>query len=98
MRTLFLKERAKRFIAAFVVFAAFFCICFLHRVYAKDADTETVRVGYYENEVFQEGAGEGTVFTVTLTLKNCEPHKNPEDSMEKRKAVLDGMNARLSKP
>ena len=63
MRTLFLKERAKRFIAASIVFAAFFCICFLHRVYAKDADTETVRVGYYENEVFQEGAGEGLVKT-----------------------------------
>jgi len=60
MRTLFLKERAKRFIAASVEFAAFFGICFLHRVYAKDVDTETVRVGYYENEVFQEGAGEVT--------------------------------------
>ena len=25
------------------------------------AETEVVRVGYYENEVFQEGAGEGEV-------------------------------------
>ena len=26
-----------------------------------DTDSETVRVGYYENEVFQEGAEEGAV-------------------------------------
>ena len=33
--------------------------CFPGSVFADDA--ETVRVGYYENEVFEEGAGEGKV-------------------------------------
>ena len=32
-------------------------------VYAGDDETKTVRVGYYENEVFQEGAEEGAVKT-----------------------------------
>jgi len=31
--------------------------------YAGESETKTVRVGYYENEVFQEGAQEGTVKT-----------------------------------
>ncbi len=31
--------------------------------YADTDDSKTVKVGYYENEVFQEGAGEGTVKT-----------------------------------
>ena len=35
--------------------------CLVHPVTAKAAATETVRVGYYENEVFQEGAREGAV-------------------------------------
>ena len=30
---------------------------------ASDSDSQTVRVGYYENEVFQEGAQEGSVKT-----------------------------------
>lgn len=40
------------------------CIAFPCPVCAEDAkDGETVRVGYYENEVFQEGAQEGAVKT-----------------------------------
>ena len=30
---------------------------------AEEPDTPTVRIGYYENEVFQEGAAEGAVKT-----------------------------------
>ena len=39
------------------------CMVFLCPGCAEAAaqDEETVRVGYYENEVFQEGAGEGAV-------------------------------------
>ncbi len=32
-------------------------------VYADEADEKKVRVGYFENEIFQEGAGEGLVKT-----------------------------------
>lgn len=63
MRTLFLVVRAKKYIAVTLGMAALLCICFLSSVYAKDAESETVRVGYYENEVFQEGAGENLVKT-----------------------------------
>lgn len=47
----------------FILFAcAIFAMigCFSVAVYANTR-TERVRVGYYENEVFQEGAGEGKV-------------------------------------
>ena len=30
-------------------------------VSAEESETKTVRVGYYENEVFEEGAQDGTV-------------------------------------
>lgn len=33
------------------------------RVYAADIQQEPVKVGYYENEVFEEGADEGAVKT-----------------------------------
>ena len=33
------------------------------KVCAEDTDAPTVRIGYYENEVFQEGAAEGAVKT-----------------------------------
>ncbi|MCR4909198.1 MAG: transporter substrate-binding domain-containing protein [Lachnospiraceae bacterium] len=44
----------------FVCAAMFMIGCFPAVAYA-DTKAETVRVGYYENEVFQEGAGEGEV-------------------------------------
>jgi len=44
-----------------IPFACVFLL-FFHSVYAyAGQDNEVVRVGYYENEVFQEGAGEGEV-------------------------------------
>ena len=45
---------------------AFVCACacaFPTAAYASSDDKTTVRVGYYENEVFQEGAQEGAVRT-----------------------------------
>ncbi len=40
-----------------------FCIIMPAAVYAAEDEPEIVRVGYYENEVFQEGAAEGAVKT-----------------------------------
>ena len=40
-----------------------FTLQFLTAVAYAESDAETVRVGYYENEVFQEGAEEGAVKT-----------------------------------
>ena len=51
----------KRFpAAAFFACILLFIFCPAARA---DAGTETVRVGYYENEIFQEGAQEGAVKT-----------------------------------
>lgn len=36
-------------------------ICCFPAVTYADQENKKVRVGYYENEVFQEGAGEGEV-------------------------------------
>ena len=44
-----------------VVFAV--CILFAVPAFAEEEEPETVRVGYYENEVFQEGGREGAVKT-----------------------------------
>ena len=38
-------------------------IIFPVRAFAVDDKSVTVKVGYYENEVFQEGAGQGFVKT-----------------------------------
>ncbi len=38
-------------------------ILFPARIFAVDNNSETVKVGYYENEVFQEGAKQGSVKT-----------------------------------
>lgn len=62
MRTLFW-ERVKLYIEVSLITALLFCAGFINSVYAKDPDAETIRVGYYENEVFQEGAGEDLVKT-----------------------------------
>ncbi len=51
----------KRFPAA-AFFACILLFIFCPAAHA-DAGTETVRVGYYENEIFQEGAQEGAVKT-----------------------------------
>ena len=36
-------------------------IVFPTRAFAAGNNSKTVKVGYYENEVFQEGAGQGAV-------------------------------------
>ncbi len=51
--------RMKRSLFAALLLAA----CFAYTVMAGEAGNDTVRVGYYENEVFQEGAGEDLVKT-----------------------------------
>ena len=52
-------SRAAVFISLLLFAAVFFGV----PAYAQGSGTETVRVGYYENEVFQEGAQEGAVRT-----------------------------------
>ncbi len=47
----------------FVVCAVLILLSVLPVAAYADSGSETVRVGYYENEVFQEGAGEGAVKT-----------------------------------
>ena len=53
----------------FLMIISFICMMLAATVvpsgaaYADDSETRTVRVGYYENEVFQEGAEDGTVKT-----------------------------------
>jgi hypothetical protein len=46
-----------------VLFVCAFCFALFSFSYDTNAssDEEIVRVGYYENEIFQEGAGEGEV-------------------------------------
>ena len=48
---------------AFLACVVLVLITALPGLASADADTKTVRVGYYENEVFQEGAQEGAVKT-----------------------------------
>ena len=47
----------------FFVCAIMVMFAFLPAIAYADTETKTVRVGYYENEVFQEGAREGAVKT-----------------------------------
>ena len=52
-----LPARRLIYLACMIIFAA----CVLPAAAYADAKPEAVRVGYYENEVFEEGAGEGKV-------------------------------------
>ena len=50
-------DRAKRILLSVFLFLLVVSgLCF-----PVHADDETVRVGYYENEVFEEGASEGAI-------------------------------------
>lgn len=51
----------KKLLLGLISLACALMIWFLPAVVYADMETEVVRVGYYENEVFQEGAGEGEV-------------------------------------
>ena len=53
--------RYKMPLLSLIPLACAIMIWFLPAVTYADTETEIVRVGYYENEVFQEGAGEGEV-------------------------------------
>ncbi len=57
------KKISRRRIIRFLCMVTFMTILFSAAVHAKDDDRGTVRVGYYENEVFEEGAQEGAVKT-----------------------------------
>ena len=46
-----------------IIFVLMTAVSICGKVCAEDTDTPTVRIGYYENEVFQEGAAEGAVKT-----------------------------------
>ncbi len=46
-----------------IIFVLIASVLVLPAVAFADEEVKTVRVGYYENEVFQEGAGEGAVKT-----------------------------------
>ncbi len=46
-----------------LLFAVCAVFALLVPVFAHAGDTKTVRVGYYENEIFQEGARQGAVKT-----------------------------------
>ena len=48
---------------AFVACAAVMASFILPAIASADAERQPVRVGYYENEIFQEGAGDGKVKT-----------------------------------
>ena len=48
---------------AFVACAAVMVSFILPAIASADAERQPVRVGYYENEIFQEGAGDGKVKT-----------------------------------
>ncbi|MDO4400050.1 MAG: response regulator [Coriobacteriia bacterium] len=59
-------RNASRFLAVFAVLACFVLagtLCASAPAFADEKEPATVRVGYYENEVFQEGAHEGAVKT-----------------------------------
>ena len=49
----------KSALSIILISLAFLIVFGLPAVYGETEDTETVRVGYYENEVFQEGARDG---------------------------------------
>ena len=57
------KKRSGHGIVCFFCMIIFMIVFMGGPVYAGDDETKTVRVGYYENEVFQEGAEEGAVKT-----------------------------------
>ncbi|MBO4330783.1 MAG: transporter substrate-binding domain-containing protein, partial [Oscillospiraceae bacterium] len=64
MMTSFIAGKTRRLsIALACVFALLTAVCAAPAAVGADAPRETVRVGYYENEVFQEGAREGAVKT-----------------------------------
>jgi hypothetical protein len=48
---------------ALVACAAVMVSFVLPAIASADAERQPVRVGYYENEIFQEGAGDGKVKT-----------------------------------
>lgn len=52
-------ERGKYIVLAFLIISIF--IVFKCNVYAEETSEQVVKVGYYENENFQEGASEGAV-------------------------------------
>ena len=56
-------RNCKRFTGRFLLCLWVFCIIACLRPLPAYAEEEPVRVGYYENEVFQEGAEEGAVKT-----------------------------------
>ena len=59
-------KRQKTVIACFAMLISLMLlagIIFPARAFAVDNNSETVKVGYYENEVFQEGARQGSVKT-----------------------------------
>ncbi len=60
--------KSKRFCFGTALYRLVFAVCAISIVIgchtdisASDSEGEVVRVGYYENDVFQEGAGEGEV-------------------------------------
>ena len=56
-------KRIGRRLVCFFCMIVFMAALIPDMVYAGDDETKTVRVGYYENEVFEEGAEEGAVKT-----------------------------------
>lgn len=46
-----------------IIFVFMTAVLACREVYAEDTETRTVRIGFYENELFQEGAAEGVVKT-----------------------------------
>ena len=64
-RIRFSKKKIRRAVSILAVFCMVFVVAsFLPSVaHADEIKTKTVRVGYYENEVFEEGAEEGAVKT-----------------------------------
>ena len=59
-------KRQKPVIAGCAIFISLMMlagILFPAKAFAVDDNSETVKVGYYENEVFQEGAKQGSVKT-----------------------------------
>lgn len=57
------KRRSGRSIVCFFYMIISMAMLKAYMVYAGDDEAKTVRVGYYENEVFEEGAEEGAVKT-----------------------------------
>ncbi len=57
------KKPIKKYTLLCILIVACLLICMFDPAIARADDTKPVRVGYYENEVFQEGAKEGAVKT-----------------------------------